>query len=231
MKPIDDSRVTRGVETLLGVWRKRLETGERPIGWKIGYGAPAARERLGTKAPLVGYLTDATLVASGAKISVTNWVKPCVEPEIAVYFGRDVPGGSAGETVRAAISAVGPAFELVDLGNPTTDIEAILARNISHKSFALGPLDARRAGGVLDGLSARVLRNGAEAATSSDPQAANGDLIENVREMADTLASFGEMLRAGQVIITGSIVPPLAAEAGEEIVFHLDPIGAVSIRF
>jgi 2-keto-4-pentenoate hydratase len=38
-------------------------------------------------------------------------------------------------------------------------------------------------------------------------------------------------LRAGQIIITGSIVPPLWVEAGEEIVFALEPVGSVSIRF
>ena len=38
-------------------------------------------------------------------------------------------------------------------------------------------------------------------------------------------------LRAGQIVITGSIVPPLWVEASEEIVFKLDPVGSVSIRF
>jgi 2-keto-4-pentenoate hydratase len=38
-------------------------------------------------------------------------------------------------------------------------------------------------------------------------------------------------LRAGQIIITGSIVPPLWVEAGEAIVFELEPVGSVSVRF
>ena len=49
--------------------------------------------------------------------------------------------------------------------------------------------------------------------------------------MAAALASFGETLRAGQVIITGSIVPPLPVAEGDEVIFHLDPIGSVSVRF
>jgi len=84
---------------------------------------------------------------------------------------------------------------------------------------------------MLDGLLGRVLRNGTEVATTSDPQAATGELVDIVRHVADLLSAFGERLRAGQIIITGSIVPPLWVEAGEEIAFQLDPIGAVSVRF
>jgi 2-keto-4-pentenoate hydratase len=231
MATLDDPRVSRGMETLLAVWRKRVAAGERPIGWKMGYGAAAARERLGIKSPLSGYLTDGTQVPSGAKVSVTGWGKALVEPEIAVYFGRDLAVGADSRAVRAAISAVGPAFELVDLGNPTTDVEAILGRNISHKNVVLGPRDESRSGGNLEGLSGRVFRNGVAEVLCSDPQAANGDLIENVREMAEALACFGETLHAGQVIITGSIVPPLPVAEGDEVIFHLDPIGSVAVRF
>ena len=108
---------------------------------------------------------------------------------------------------------------------------SILSGNIYQRNLILGPRDASRAGGVLDGLMGRVLRNGTEVATTSDPQATTGELIDIVRHVADMLSAFGERLRAGQIIITGSIVPPLWVEAGEEIEFQLDPIGAVSVRF
>ena len=80
-------------------------------------------------------------------------------------------------------------------------------------------------------MSGHITRNGAAFAETSDPQALTGELIGIVAHVADTLASFGETLRAGQIIITGSIVPPLWAEAGEEIEYKLDPIGGVSVRF
>ena len=95
----------------------------------------------------------------------------------------------------------------------------------------LGPCDASRAGGVLDGLTGRILRNGAETARTSDPQANTGDLLDIVRQVADVLAACGEQLCAGQIIITGSIVPPLWVEAGEVVEFQLDPLGSLSLRF
>ncbi|HET7089907.1 MAG TPA: hypothetical protein VFL17_14820, partial [Anaerolineae bacterium] len=54
-------------------------------------------------------------------------------------------------------------------------------------------------------------------------------LVDIVRHVADLLAALGERLRAGEVIITGSIVPPLWMESKEDIRFTLDPIDTISI--
>jgi 2-keto-4-pentenoate hydratase len=46
------------------------------------------------------------------------------------------------------------------------------------------------------------------------------------------LDAFGERLRSGEIIITGSVVPPIAIEPGEDaIAFEVDPVGAVEVRF
>jgi 2-keto-4-pentenoate hydratase len=46
------------------------------------------------------------------------------------------------------------------------------------------------------------------------------------------LAAFGEQLRAGEVIITGSVVPPIPVERDESALgFELEPIGSISVRF
>jgi 2-keto-4-pentenoate hydratase len=78
---------------------------------------------------------------------------------------------------------------------------------------------------------ARVIRNGSEIARTADPQALTGELIDIVRDVGSVLATCGERLRTGEIIITGSIVPPLWVEAGEEVVFALDPVDTISIRF
>ena len=228
---IDDPRILRGMALQLGRRRDRLNAGQRPLGWKVGFGAPAALQRFGISAPLVGFLTDQALVAPGVRISLADWKKPVVEPEVAVFIGRNLSAGADRDTVRAAIAGLGPALELADLDRPPEDVEQILAGNIYQRGIVLGPCDVSRAGGVVEGLSGHITRNGAAFAETSDPQALTGELIGIVAHVADTLASFGETLRAGQIIITGSIVPPLWAEAGEEIEYKLDPIGSVSVRF
>jgi 2-keto-4-pentenoate hydratase len=228
---IDDPRILRGMAAQLGRWRERISAGEKPLGWKVGFGAPAALQKFGITAPLIGFLTDRALVASGTVVSLADWKKPVAEPEIAVHMGRDLSAGADRETVKAAIAGLGAAIELADVDRPPEDVEQILAGNIYQRGIILGPCDASRAGGVVEGLHGHISRNGSAFADTTEPQALTGELIEIVRHVADTLADFGQTLRSGQIIITGSIVPPLWVEAGEEIVFKLDPVGSVSIRF
>lgn len=226
-----DPRIARGMARQLTRWHERLKAGEKALGWKVGFGAPAAMERLKIQAPLVGFLTNQALLSPSKPLPLTNWVKPVAEPEIAVYMGKDLAGGASREAAKAAISGLGPAIELADLEFPPDEVEAILSCNIYQRHIALGPRDPSRAGCVLDGLLAGVLRNGAEVASTADPQALTGDLIDIVRHVADMLSAFGERLRAGQLIITGSVIAPLWVEPGEEITFNLDPVGGVSVRF
>jgi 2-keto-4-pentenoate hydratase len=96
----------------------------------------------------------------------------------------------------------------------------------------LGAPKALRAGSRTDGLLCKVFRRNIECARTDNPQAATGDIVGIVRHAADLLAAFGERLQAGEVIITGSVVPPLFVEQDENAVaFELDPVGSVSINF
>ena len=227
----EDPRVTRGMQAQFKLRSEKLRAGERSIGWKVGFGAPAAMARLRLSAPLIGFLTDRARLAAGSTVSLADWVKAAAEPEIAVHMGADVRSGATRERVMAAIAGIGPAIELADVDRPPEDVEAILAGNIYQRHVVFGRCDIARAGARLEGLLARVVRNGVEVARTADPQALTGELIALIRHVADTLSAGGEHLRAGEAIITGSIVPPLWVEPGEELAFALDPIDTVSIRF
>ena len=219
------------MEAQLALRRGRLEAGDKALGWKVGFGAPGALEKLRITAPLVGHLTDRARLESGSTVSLAGWKKPAAEAEIAVQLGGDLPGGDSREAVRQAIAGLGAAIELADVDSPPDDVEAILKGNIYQRHVILGACDRTRAGCALDGLIATVIRNGNEIARMTDTQAATGELIDVVRHVADVLAAFGERLRAGQVVITGSITPPLWVVPGEVIRFTLEPVGSVSVRF
>jgi len=229
-KAFKDPRILRGMEAQLKLRQSRLEAGETPLGWKIGFGTTAAKEQLDTDMPLVGFMTNKAILLSGATVSIAGWTKAVAEPEIAVYMGQDLAEGADRETTQAAIASIAPAIELADLSFPPNDVEPILAGNIFHRHVILGEADTSRAGGVLDGIVGRAYRDGTEVAATSDPQAVTGDLIDNVQHVANLLAIFGEKLRAGEVIITGSIVAPLLITANEEISYTLDPLGKLSIN-
>jgi 2-keto-4-pentenoate hydratase len=225
----DDPRIVSGMKQQL-CWRRELqESGKKPLGWKLAFGGPAAMERLHTNAPLVGFLMANAMLASGSTISVDGWKKPAAEPEIAVYLEKDLAADATREMTIAAIRGLGAAIEIADVDHPSEDVEGTLARNIYQRHVILSQCDAAQAGGVLAGLHARVYRNGAEIANTSDLQALTGELIENVRHVAKLLAIFGETLHAGQIIIAGSITPPIWVEPGGSIGFHLEPLEPISV--
>ena len=227
----NDPRILRGMEALLKARQERLESGEKSIGWKVGFGAPASLNSLRIDAPLVGFLTDKVLLRSDPTLSLDGWTKPAAEPEIAVYLGTDLPGDADRETAQAAIAAIGPAIEIADVSFTPQDVEAILAGNIFNRHVILGKADNSRAGCVLNGLTGRVYRNGQETAVVTDLQALTGNFISIVQHVAHLLASMGQMLYAGEVIITGSIVPPLWIGSGEEVRFELEPIDNLAVTF
>jgi 2-keto-4-pentenoate hydratase len=227
-----DPRIVRGMQAQFARRRALIAAGDKPLGWKVGFGAPAAMEKLRITAPLVGFLMRSALVDPDETVSLAGWAKPVAEPEIAVYIGKDLAAGSDRDSATAAIAALGPAIELADLDVPPEEVETILAGNIFQRRVVLGPRDSSRAGGKVNDVTGRIFRRGAEVARTSDPQANTGNLIDIVRHVADVLEACGEKLRNGAVIITGSVVPPLFIEPGDDsVAFELDPVGRVSVRF
>jgi 2-keto-4-pentenoate hydratase len=232
MNAWDDPRIARGMDKQLAERRARIAAGEKPIGWKVGLGAKPAMERLKITMPVVGYMMQKSVIPNGSTASVAGWTQPVAEPEIAVTMAADLASGASREATIAAIGALGPAIELADLAAPPTDVEAVLAGNIFHRAVILGAADTARAGAKLDGLAGLVFRRGAQVARQEDLQANIGNIVDIVAHVAGTLAASGERLRAGDVIITGSIVPPPAIEPDEtEFAYQLAPMEKLSVRF
>ncbi len=228
---LSDPRITAGMRAQFELRHARRDAGAKQIGWKVGFGAPAAKEKLGIAAPLIGFLMDAALLPSGASVSLKGWQKPVAEPEIAVHIGHDLPGGADRATVRSAIAAIGPAIELADIDVPPDDVAAILSGDIFQRHVILGPRDPSRAGARLDGLTGRVTRSGQDVPVPADLESATGELIGIVQHVADLTAALGCGLRAGQFVICGSVTPPLFLEPSDTAVeWALDPVGAVSVR-
>ena len=224
--------IAKGMTAQLANRRARIAAGEKPLGWKVGMGAPASMQKLGLQAPLVGYLMQRALLLSGSTVSLAGYAKPVAEPEICVRMASDLGPGASADVVMAAVKEILPAIELADLDPvPEPDnLDAVLEADIFQRHVIL--CGNTRPGGSVSGLTSRVIRRGVEVARTGDPEALTGKLIDIVATVANTLAAFGERLSGGDVIITGSISPPLMIERDENAITHaLDLIGEVSVRF
>jgi len=222
-----DERIAAGMRDQLAVRRQRLRDGDQPLGWKVGFGSPAAAAQLGIERPLVGFLTDRGLLPDGATVDVNSWTNPILEPEIAVYLARDLEPGVSLDDVGAAIGGLSAAIELADVDPPPTDVRAILAGNIFHRYVVLGPVDDTRM--TAEGIHGRVVRDGEEIASTDDPTALTGELGEVVRLTGELLEICGERLRVDDVLITGSVVPPVPVGAGQRLAVELEPLGRLVI--
>ncbi|HSL65374.1 MAG TPA: hypothetical protein VK874_12025, partial [Gaiellaceae bacterium] len=199
-----------GFEAQLARRRELLAAGARSVGWKVGFGSPAALERLELDGPLVGFLVDTVLVEDGGAVSLAGWTRPVLEPEVAVWVGP-----------AAAIAGLGAAIELADLDFPPDDPERILAANVYQRHVVLGPRGPALAP---EALSARVTCGGNER-LADDVEALTGRLDGVVAHVARTLDAAGEELREGEVVIAGSVVPPLDVRPGDRVRYELDPLG------
>ncbi len=180
------------------------------LGWKIGLNAPPVMEALGLDRPVAAALTRATLLASGATAPVGDFKAVLVEPEVAVEVG---PGGSVGR--------VAPAIELVDLCLPFDDLDAILADGVFHRGLVLGEFtDA-----VPETVVATVTADGQERGrVDRDP-----GLAYALESVAIRAAEYGDELREGDIVIAGSLTPPVPAAAGETVIVEVAPLGRLEL--
>ena len=207
--------VLGGLERQVARLRERTAAGERRAGWKIALNDPRVQDALGIGAPVIGYITSATVVPDGAPHSLAGATRAAIEPEVAVHVGE------GGEVV-----ALGAALEVIDVNIPFEDLGAVLEGNVFHRAAVLGPPVA----GVdsLAGLSARMRRSGGED-TVIDVAAAALDPAEVVGLVRGYLEAIGEELRAGEVIIAGSLVTAMPLGEDERVVLEIDRLGSVAL--
>jgi 2-keto-4-pentenoate hydratase/GNAT superfamily N-acetyltransferase len=225
-----DGRVLRGTRTQLARWRAGLAAGTARVGWKIGLNDPAVQRHLALDGSVVGHLVASGVLASGASHALAGGTRVVVEPEVAIAVGADVPAGASRAVATAAIAGLGAALEIVDLTGPFDDLEQMIAGNLFHRGVVFGPPEPPCRRRTLDGVGARLVRSGriAERAMAGDVV---GDPADVVRLVADTLGAFGEILRAGDRIISGSITRPVAVVPGSVAGVDLGPLGAIEVRF
>lgn len=216
----------------------KLAEGRRQIGWKIGLTSRAMQDALGIDIPDSGVLLDDMVFEHGGEVPKGRFIQPRVEAEIAFVMKADLAGEVSRDEVLAATDHVCPSLEILDTRilrkDPATgqarSIVDTISDNAANAGLVLGP--ARHAPDALDlrWIGAIVARDGVVEETGLGAGVLN-DPVEGIVWLARRLAEYGEAIRAGQVVLSGSFIRPVEAPAGSR--FHADfgPFGVVSIRF
>lgn len=226
---MSDAALSRGLVRQLRARDGLIASGRRPLGWKAGFGAPASLQRFGLDGPLIGFMTDASVLADGSEIDITAWGRAVAEPEIFVVLGADITAGGGPDAAREAIASLGPAIELANIDPPPEDVEEIMAGNIFHEAVVLGDDDPGRRGADLSGLEARVMVDGEEIGRTTHLEDMTGRIVDVLSHLGALLGEHGEAMRAGDVVICGSVVPPIDLAPGRTVGFELHPMGPISV--
>ena len=214
--------------------RRIEDDGEKVIGKKIGVTSLAVQEMLGVFQPDFGYLTDKMLYPNGGPMPISELlIQPRAEGEIAFRLKRALRGpGVTNDDVLDATDYVMACFEVVDsrVHDWQVKIEDTVADNASCGLFVLGDEHADPAGLDFPNLEMRVYKNGALLSTGRGSAALDSPL-NCVSWLANTLSKFDITLDAGDVVLSGSLVPLEPVVAGDEMQLEVDGIGTASVRF
>ncbi|MBH1962710.1 MAG: 2-keto-4-pentenoate hydratase [Comamonadaceae bacterium] len=213
--------------------QRRLAAGERLVGRKIGLTSLAVQKQLGVDSPDFGALFASMAVGHGEEIAAHRLLQPKVEAEIALVLERDLP--HTRHTVADIISATAyalPAIEVVGSRIANWDIRLTdtVADNASSGLFVLGSRPVKLSDFDLIRCGMSMERRGDQVSTGIGA-ACLGNPLNAAVWLANTMATLGAPLRAGDVVMTGALGPMVVAQPGDVFSAHIEGLGSVDAIF
>lgn len=242
------------IESAYRVSRRVLESrqrkhGERVIGKKIGVTSDAVQSMLNVFQPDFGFLTDSMWYADGARIAIAGTpaagtpaadnhavgrlIQPRGEGEIAFLLKSGLRGpGVTEEQVLQATDRIMPCLEIVDsrIEDWQITIQDTIADNASCGVFVLGSASADPRKLDLPALQMQMFKNGSLVSEGSG-SAVQGSPLTAVAWLANTLGEMGIPFEAGEIILSGALVPLVPVGPGDRLRVTLAGVGECSCEF
>jgi len=212
---------------------RMLSTRGPRVGYKIGLTSARMQKLCSIDHPVVGVVLENRLQPSGVQLKLGELVHLGIEFEICVRLGRSLqPRDTPYEMheVAAAVSAVCPAFEVIDDRNSAypLDLLSLVADNAWNEGIVQGQY--RTSWPDLAAVRGTVERNG-EVIDQGYGRDVLGHPFEPLRWLANHLSGQGQTLNAGEIVSTGSLVTTRFPSAGETYRFTVEGVGAVEVGF
>jgi 2-keto-4-pentenoate hydratase len=238
----------------------QIAAGARVVGRKIGLTNPVVQAQFGVDRPDFGVLFESMACAPGTPIDGARTLQPKIEAEIAFVLAEDLTSTMIGPAeVAAATAYVVAALEIVDSRIAGWDIGIVdtIADNGSSGLFVLG--DRRQELGRLDlaecAMTLRRVASGGGDGTggagggdgtggSGGVGGSDGEVVSTgtgasilghplaaVAWLAAAVRDHGRPLRAGEVVLSGSLGPMVTVAPGDIFVADITGVGQVSAVF
>jgi len=222
----DRLSVDEAYRVQLALIDRRCAQGERQIGWKVGLTSKPIQQQFGFHEPCFGCIFETR--PSGHLFAAGELIRPGFETELCVRLGRPLTGEVSLEEVAAAVAVVHPSFEITETRGDPGQIALLLADNAQQRSVILGEPVAVTPLLRLDKVEARVELNGNVVATGIGAAVLDHPL-NSVAWLARKLREYGRTLRAGEVVMTGSLVRQFPLAPGDHARASFSDVGTVEV--
>lgn len=212
-----------------------IEAGAGEIaGWKVALTSKVMQELVGVSQPCEGAIFSSRVHHNSITVAHEDFVNIGVESEIAVLIAHDLPnfnGPYDRENIRLAVSACMAAIEIVDdraIDYGLVDAPLLIADNSFNAGCVLGNQVLDWQSLDLAALAGRMLINGDVVGEGVGGDALGHPFV-SLAWLANNLNERGTMLRAGDVVLTGSIVATKWLQPGDHIVTEVGSLGCASL--
>jgi 2-keto-4-pentenoate hydratase len=208
--------------------------GRRRVGSKIGLTSLAVQRQMNVDQPDFGVLYADMALGDGETVPTGRLLQPRLEAEVAFVLGRDLPDHPVVLTdVIRATEFVVAAIEIVDSRIQDWDISIVdtVADNASSGMFVLGGRP-RRLHDLDDLASLRMELTANDTVVSAGVGAAClGHPLNAVVWLVNQLARRGAPVRAGDLVLSGSLGPLVPAADATRYQATIEGLGTVHVTF
>ena len=218
---------------------QKVSSGRKVKGWKIGLTSKAMQSALNIDIPDSGVLLDDMFFDDGSTIPADRFIQPRIEAEIAFIMKAPLSGPNAtAADVLAATEWVVPSLEILDtrvlrldpVSKKTRNVFDTISDNAANAGIVLGAQRHKPSAFDLRWVGAIVKRNGEVEETGLGAGVLNDPLL-GIAWLANRLAQYGQSIKAGDVVLSGSFIRPIETTHGCLIEADFGPFGSVSSRF
>jgi 2-oxo-3-hexenedioate decarboxylase len=215
-------------ELLLNRWQGR---GREFFGFKSALTSKARKDQMGVDAPCFGLIMRDSVDPEGGVVSIDKLIAPRVEVDIAFVMKEDLAGPHMTlDQVYAATDYVQPALEITDsrFGKLGFDAASLVADNCSSARLVMGGRPRRPEELDLTALGVVLEINGEPIAFAASG-AVLGHPAHVIQRLVSWLHGRGKMLRAGTVVLTGTVTDAHALQSGDAICARFQDMGTINV--
>lgn len=215
-------------------WRRRaVASGRRMVGRKIGLTSKVMQVATGITEPDYGAIFDDMVFENGSVIEHGRFSNVRIEVELAFKLGKPLEG--PGVTVFDVLDAtdyVVPALEIlssrIEMAGRT--IVDTISDNAAMGGMVYGGNPVAPDAVDLRWVSALLYRNETIEESGVAASVLNHPAM-GVVWLANKLASHGDSLQAGELILAGSFTRPMWVERGDTVTCDYGELGTLTCRF